>query len=408
MGRILVIDDDEIVRALVSEILGAHGHHVSTAADGEAGLTQARSEHPDVIIVDLLMPKLHGYGVVEQIRRDPELNSSRIIVSSLKTYPSDVRQAQSAGADRYLKKPYDPDTLVQVVAGVMKGDVLRVKFWGTRGSIATPGPDTTRYGGNTACVEVRYGEHILVIDSGTGIRPLGNALLQEFPRPPLHVHIFVSHTHWDHIQGFPFFTPSYAPGNEIYLYSVRGAGKPLEKIFRGQMDNDYFPVLLSDMLAHLHFVELTGPVQIGPLTVAFEYLNHPGIAIGFRISIGGKSVVYISDHEPFYRFQPQHELGELAERKVTDFARGADLYIREAQYTEEEYAAKKGWGHSTPQDALRSAAEAKVRQLAIFHHDPTHDDAFMDQMMEGCQQSVRDSNDSLTCFVAKEGDVVEI
>ena len=407
MGKVLVIDDDEIIRALASEILRAHGHHVSTAADGEAGLTMARAEHPDVVIVDLLMPKLHGYGVVEQIRRDPELKDSRIIVSSLKAYQSDIRQVEAVGADRYLKKPYAPDTLARVVSEVMKGGVLRVKFWGTRGSIATPGPDTTRYGGNTACVEVRYGDHILVIDSGTGIRPLGNALMKEFPQPPIHIHIFVSHTHWDHIQGFPFFTPSFAPGNEIFLYSVRGAGKPLEKIFRGQMDSDYFPVLLSDLLAHLHFIELTGPVEIGPLTVDFEYLNHPGIAIAFRISVGGKSVVYVSDHEPFYRSQ-EGELGERAERKVTEFARGADLYIREAQYTEEEYPAKKGWGHSSLQDALRTAAQAQVRQLAIFHHDPAHDDTFMDQMMQGCQETVRASSYPFACFIAKEGDVFEI
>ena len=407
MSKILIIDDDEIIRAVALEALSAQGHQVLTAEDGEAGLSLARAAHPDVIIVDLLMPKLHGYGVLEQIRSDPELDHTRIIVSSLKGYQTDIRHVRGAGADRYLKKPYDAETLVRVVAEVMKGGVLRVKFWGTRGSIATPGPGTARYGGNTACVEVRYGEHILVIDAGTGICQLGDALMKEFKYRSLQVHIFVSHTHWDHIQGFPFFTPSYKPGNEIYLYSVRGAGKPLEKIFRGQMDSDYFPVLLSDMLAHLHFVELSGPVQIGPLEVGFEYLNHPGIAIGFRISVGGKSVVYVSDHEPFYRFQ-ENELGERAERKVMEFVRDADLYIREAQYTEEEYPAKKGWGHSTPQDALRTAAAANVRQLAIFHHDPRHDDDFLDQMMETCQQSVRDASYSFACFAAKEGDVVEI
>jgi len=152
---------------------------------------------------------------------------------------------------------------------------------------------------------------------------------------------------------------------------------------------------------------LNGPISVGPLTVGYEYLNHPGLAIGFRISAGGKSVVYVSDHEPFYRFQ-EGELGERAERKLTEFAHGADLYIREAQYTEAEYPTFKGWGHSSPQDALRSAAEAQVRRLAIFHHDPSHDDAFMDQLMQECQESARASHCSFDCFVAKEGDVVEI
>jgi phosphoribosyl 1,2-cyclic phosphodiesterase len=407
MSKILIIDDDEALQALARQCLGAEGHQVLTEADGEAGLRAALTERPDLVLVDMMIPKLHGFAVIEGMRRDPQLARTRIVMMSLKSYASDVQLALSTGADRFLPKPFEPQALSRTVAELLGGQTLRVKFWGTRGSIATPGPRTARYGGNTACIEVRYGEHILVLDTGTGIRELGETLVKEFAGRPIRAHIFISHTHWDHIQGFPFFIPAYMPGNNLYLYSVRGAGKPLEKVFRGQMDADYFPVPLASMQAHLHFHEMTGPVEIGPLTVSFEYLNHPGLAIGFRVRVQDKTLVYVSDHEPFYRMQPG-ELGEREERKIIEFSRDADLLIREAQYTEDEYPKKKGWGHSTIDDALRTAAEAGVRRLVLIHHDPTHDDDFLDRMMETCRQRIEASKFTFSCWAAREGDCLEL
>jgi phosphoribosyl 1,2-cyclic phosphodiesterase len=407
MGKILIIDDDQLIRALAEESLAAAGHQILAASDGEAGLRLAQMERPDLVLLDAMAPKLHGYAVLEAIRRDPLLTGMRVIMTSVKKYASDMQLAESGGADRFLPKPFDPQTLSRVVTELLCGPALRVTFWGTRGSIATPGPRTARYGGNTACAEIRYGAHILILDAGTGIRPLGESLMKEFAGQPIRAHIFIGHTHWDHIQGFPFFLPAYVPGNHLHIYSLRGAGKPLEKVFRGQMDADYFPVPLSSMQAHLHFEEMTGPVEIGPLTVRFEYLNHPGLAIGFRVSVQDKVVVYVSDHEPFYRLQPG-ELGEREERKIIDFSRGADLLIREAQYTEEEYPRKKGWGHSTIDDALRAAAEAQVRRLTIIHHDPAHDDDFLDRMVESSCQAIAARQLSFTCSAAREGEVLEL
>ena len=405
VAKILVIDDDEILRTYAAECLRGAGHEVLTAEDGEQGLAVAATEKPECVITDLMMPGVHGFGVVEALRNNKALASIKIIVSSLKSYASDLQLAKNAGADRFLPKPYAPDALIAMVAELLGGNAIRVRFWGTRGSIATPGPGTARYGGNTSCTEVRCGDQILVFDAGTGIRELGNSLLREFGKNPIRAHIFVGHTHWDHIQGFPFFVPAYIPGNEIFVYSMRGAGKPLEKVFRGQMDSDYFPVLLSDMQAKLTFVELSKPVEIGAVRVAFQYLNHPGIALGFRVWAGGKSVVYVSDHEPFYRLVPG-EAGEAEERKIVEFARDADLWIREAQYTEEEYASKKAWGHSTFDDALRAAAAAGVKRLAVFHHDPGHDDDTMDRIVAGMQDRIRTAGYSFTCSAAREGETI--
>ena len=283
---------------------------------------------------------------------------------------------------------------------------MKMKFWGVRGSIPTPGKHTVRYGGNTPCAELRLdNDELIILDAGTGIRNLGDHLINN--GESVKGTVLITHPHWDHIQGFPFFVPAYIPGNEFFVYSLRGAGKPLEKVFRGQMDADYFPVPLSDMQARLNFIELTKPVEIGPIQIAIHHLNHPGVAVGFRISAGGKSVVYVSDHEPFYRMVAG-EIGETEEARLVEFARGADLWIREAQYTEEEYASKKGWGHSTFDDAIRAAAAAGVGRLAIFHHDPMHDDDFMDHLMDRLGEQVRAAGHSFLCTAAREGEIIAL
>jgi phosphoribosyl 1,2-cyclic phosphodiesterase len=282
------------------------------------------------------------------------------------------------------------------------GPRITVKFWGTRGSIATPGPATSRYGGNTSCVEIRVGSTILMMDCGTGAREMGLALAGEFKGRPTQVHLFVSHTHWDHIQGFPFFAPAYVPGNQLTIYSVRGTDKSLEKIFTGQMDASYFPVELADLRASLHFVELQGPVTIGPAAVSHIYLNHPGIAIGFRIQIGQKAVVYVTDHEPYSLRSGKSEHTLRKDKEVTDFARGADLYIREAQYTDEEYPAKRGWGHATWSNVLDSAHEARVGRLALFHHDPMRDDNALDQIVAACHARMRARAMTFKCIAASD------
>jgi phosphoribosyl 1,2-cyclic phosphodiesterase len=262
--------------------------------------------------------------------------------------------------------------------------VLRVKFWGSRGSIATPGPNTLRYGGNTACVEVRYGDSVVVFDCGTGIRELGNSLQREFNGAPIHVHLFVSHTHWDHIQGFPFFMPAYAPSNTITIYGLSGPHRTLEKAFRNQMDSIFFPLPMDHLKSRIEFVEFTRAIEIDGGIVRAKFVNHPGLASAFRIDIDGKSVVYMTDHEPYYSLFGNTAENLERERELTEFARGANIYIREAQYTAEEYAAHRGWGHGTFGDALLAARDAGVATLVIYHHDPRHDDDCLDRIYAEC------------------------
>ena len=294
---------------------------------------------------------------------------------------------------------------------------MRVKFWGTRGSIATPGPATVTYGGNTSCVELRCGNDILIFDSGTGIRPLGLELLSEFAGKPFAVHLFISHTHWDHIQGFPFFMPAYSPQATVHVYGSAGQGLPLEKVLRGQMNADYFPVALGDMKAALHVHEFKGkPFEIGEASVNAAYLNHPGMTLGYRVEHGGKSFVYATDNEPYretldhlgHRAESGRDFGRRLDHEFVDFISGADLYIGEAQYTDAEYPERIGWGHSSISATVAVAIEARVRTLAFFHHDPLHDDAAVAAMADAAQRLIAESGAALECYAAREGQVVEL
>ena len=410
LKKVLVVDDDPAILTIASKRLQSESLEILTAANGVDGLRIAREQRPDVVVTDLMMAKMHGYTLIQEIRNDPSLGHVKILVTSAKTYASDVERTRQLGADRYLSKPYDLKKFWETVSELLEDQQpsFTVRFWGTRGSIATPGPSTTKYGGNTSCTEVRCGDQLLILDAGTGIRVLGQSLLSEFQQKPIKGHIFIGHTHWDHIQGFPFFAPAFNPINEFSVYSLHGAEKPLEKVFRGQMDSDYFPVRLTDMRANLKFCELEADVHLGEIKVSYIFLNHPGLAVGFRISFAGRALVYLSDHETFGRLAGGGTSPHPLDVEIAKFAEDADLLISEAQYTEDEYGLKKGWGHSTFLDALERADQAKVKRLAIFHHDPSHDDAFMDQVLEFCQETIGGRKYSFSCFVAQEGTSVEL
>lgn len=410
MKKVLLIDDNPSILTFMAKRLKSEHVETLTADNGADGLRMAKEHHPDVVVLDLMMPKMHGYTLIQEIRNEVSLSNTKILVISAKTYAADLERTIRLGADRYLSKPFDLQVFWKTIEDLL-GDIkspFTIRFWGVRGSIATPGPDTVRYGGNTACTEVRCGEQLLILDAGTGIRQLGLSLLHEFQQRPINGHIFIGHTHWDHIQGFPFFTPAFIPGNEFTIYSLHGAEKPLEKVFRGLMDNDYFPVLLTEMKANLDFRELESTVNLGEIQVSYMFLNHPGLAIGFRVAFAGRTLVYISDHEKYGRLSPGEPSPNPLDLEIARFAENADLLISEAQYTEEEYTHKKGWGHSTFLDALERAAEAKVKRLAIIHHDPAHDDDFMDQISEFCQKTIAERNYTFSCVLAQEGTSIEL
>jgi phosphoribosyl 1,2-cyclic phosphodiesterase len=289
--------------------------------------------------------------------------------------------------------------------------MMKVRFWGTRGSIPTPGASTVKYGGNTSCVELRTDDQILIFDAGTGIRNLGNQLLEEFDSRPLTIHVFISHTHWDHIQGFPFFLPAYEEQTTLHLYGPPGRDKSLEKLLKIQMDSDYFPVELGDMSPNIDIHEVREPQKLGKLTVEPFYLNHPALCLAYGISDGRRKIVYATDNEPYYdvlheksrRGSQASDFPTYLDEKFVEFLSQADLYIGEAQYTNEEYELKKGWGHSPLESTVRFAVQANVKKLALFHHDPLHDDQFVDRMIEDAKQLIELYAGKTECVGAREG-----
>lgn len=259
---------------------------------------------------------------------------------------------------------------------------FRIKFWGTRGSIPSPGPGTLRYGGNTSCVEVRCGDKLIIIDAGTGIRDLGSELLK---KTPVKASILFSHVHWDHVQGMPFFRPAYVPGNEFNLYGNKNWDTKLEYALKWQMQSPNFHVTfgeLNEAGAHMEYIDIdAGTVfQVGdtdPVTVRSIELRHTDKVFGFRIEYGGRSLVYATDTENLP--EPDGGLIELASH--------TDILIHDAQYTSEEYHGLGGdprnnWGHSTPEAAAAVAIAANVKRLILFHHDPYHNDEQIDQILE--------------------------
>ena len=289
---------------------------------------------------------------------------------------------------------------------------MRVRFWGTRGSIATPGPGTNHFGGNTSCVELTTANgDLLIFDCGTGARGLAAALMAQ-GKKIINSNILLGHTHWDHIQGFPFFTPAFIKGNSVAIYGPEGSRGPLHGVLAGQMEYTYFPIDLNQLPATITYHDLTEGIHtIGGARVATQFLNHPAMTVGYRVEADGVAVVYLVDHEPFsdalWRAGAEPGLIESilheGDRRHAKFMADADLVIHDAQYTPEEYPSKKTWGHSTYDYVVQIAAAAGVRRVALTHHDPNHDDDFVADIERKARSIALQRGTGLDVFCAYEG-----
>ncbi|MBU0753071.1 MAG: response regulator [Gammaproteobacteria bacterium] len=289
---------------------------------------------------------------------------------------------------------------------------MKVRFWGTRGSIATPGPGTNHFGGNTSCVELTTDSgDVLIFDCGTGALGLAAKLMSR-DKKPIAASILLGHTHWDHIQGFPFFTPAFVAGNVVDIYGPEGSRGCLHGVLAGQMEFTYFPVELDQLPAEINYHDLTEGIHtIGSTRVATQFLNHPAMTLGYRIEADGVVVVYLVDHEPFSDdlWRAGAEPGRIesilhaGDRRHADFMANADLVIHDAQYTPDEYGPKKTWGHSTYDYVVQMASAAGVRRVALTHHDPGHDDQFVSDIERRARTLALQCGTGLDVFCAYEG-----
>ena len=294
---------------------------------------------------------------------------------------------------------------------------MKVKFWGVRGSIASPGPKTVRYGGNTTCIEIRTDNNeLIILDAGTGIFPLSQTLLVELP---VTANVLITHSHWDHIQGLPFFVPNFIPGNTLRLHGGFDpvSGKGIEQVMSVQLQYSYFPVREAEMKARIEYVTLVPgeTVQIGSATVTPCMLNHPVIDFGYRIESNGKSVFFTGDHEPPYNIYEAGDDGYeeyqvFVDDKIAaihDAMRGVDVFIADSSYTDAEYPLKKGWGHGTFSSSISSAKQVGAKVLFCTHHEPTRSD----DALEDAFRTALTTNHSLTAGMdirlAREGESYE-
>jgi phosphoribosyl 1,2-cyclic phosphodiesterase len=283
---------------------------------------------------------------------------------------------------------------------------LRIKFWGVRGSIPTPGPGTVEYGGNTSCLEVRAGDRIIILDGGTGLRLLGRELLAEFGDKPLDLTLLLTHTHWDHIQGLPFFLPVYQERNRLRILGYEGARHGLNNILSNQMESPFFPIGLREVPANVQVEELKEfEFNLGPVEVRACFAHHPGVCVGYRLTAAGRSLAFFPDNEtpPASDGSPAPQV-----RKLAEFLRGVDVLVMDTQYDREEYRDHVGWGHGCLDEVVSLALEAGVGKLFLFHHDPDHDDAKISRMAADARKMVAARKGALEVEAAREGAAFEL
>ncbi|SPE63287.1 Response regulator receiver protein (modular protein) [Verrucomicrobia bacterium] len=426
---VLVIDDDPDFRKLMVLLLRQHDWAVLEASEGDEGIRLAKTHRPQVVLCDLLMPRCNGFQVCRALRLDESLRHTRVIVTSGRHFESDRQAAFTAGADEYLTKPIDPPHLLQLMARLVSPQeetqpavaqtspaTTRLTFWGVRGSIPTPGPSTVRYGGNTSCIEVRTDGQIIILDAGTGLRLLGRQLVAEFDDQPLDLTLLLTHTHWDHIQGLPYFLPVYKPCNQLRILGFEGARHGLENILTSQMESPFFPIGLREVPANVRIEELKDlNFSVGAVRVQAGFANHPGICVGYRLFTSGGSIAFFPDNEPhtsLHRGSGENATAAASahgeNQKLIEFLQGTDVLIMDSQYDGQEYQEHIGWGHGCVDDVVGLAIEAGVKRLFLFHHDPNHDDAKIEQMVQQARQLVSGRHASLSVEAAREGATVEL
>jgi len=282
-------------------------------------------------------------------------------------------------------------------------DAPLVRFWGVRGSLPSPGPATLRYGGNTTCVEVRVGGERIVIDAGSGIRPFGQALLEDHAGTPISLTLLHSHAHWDHIQGFPFFAPAYLPTTRIRVVGGHRSADELRRVFADQMDGQrWFPLPFDRLAATITFDHLDPAgdrrFRIGEVAVTACPTNHPGGSLGFRIETPRGAIVFLSDHET----------GGPDEPRIRAFIAGAAVVIADAQYDATEIASRRGWGHGCVDEVMALADGIGVGRVVLFHHDPSHDDDFLDRLVADARARALRDHPGLIVGAAREGETIRL
>lgn len=406
MKKILIADGSDLLIKALQNAKEAKNYQILVAANGPECLQIVSKELPELVLIDLFLPEMHGIEILKKIRATSEFDQIGVILSSSEAMSQNYYAALKAGANYFLSKPFPIPFFFTIAerffAGILEPEPFEkknlnaeegehcyvpqryhpnqyLKFWGTRGSNPVSGSEYVRYGGNTSCLEIRYNNDLIIIDAGTGIHPLGNSLLHTDINT---IHLIIGHTHWDHLTGFPFFNPIYQKNKTIYVYSPVGYEKSTRELFTEMLAYAFFPVRLDDIQASIIFRDIRDSeiITVGDITIAAHYAHHPGSTLCFKIHTGKKKIGYATDNEVLMGYHgspkvitPNHPLLE-PHRSLIHFFQDCDLLIHEAQYIPSEYQIKVGWGHSSIANASAFVHHTNVKDWIVTHHDPTHTD----------------------------------
>lgn len=401
--RILIADESEKLLASIVKAPEAAAYQIETAKSGPDCLKKLETFSPDLLIVDLMLPKMHGIEILHLVKKNPKLG---VIISCYQPMMQNYHAAISSGAAYFLNKPFDMPFLFELIqrffSGTLKPDPFigkpsgdaeghhcyvphvhsqstYIKFWGTRGSTPVSGPQYVRYGGNTPCLEIRNGDDCVIIDAGTGVRPLGKELLQS---PKKVYHLLLSHTHWDHLIGFPFFGPIYDPKAEIHIWVPVGFSKTSREVFFEILTYAYFPVRLDDIKAKLIYHDLRDgdDLTFGSINIKTHYAFHPGSTLCFKVTVDGHTFGYVTDNEFLMGYHGDPKAIKRndplleAYQSFINFFHGCKRIVHEAQYFPQEYQSKVGWGHSSVSNAAALIKLCQAEEWITTHHNPTHTD----------------------------------
>jgi len=402
--RILIADPSlELLKSLKKNTK-AEKFTIEIAQTGAECLEKIKTFEPELLIVDLMLPGMHGLEILKATKNNQSMKKIGVILTSFHPMVQNHHSAIKSGALYFLEKPFTATSLFHLIRLFFEGTLspapfpqkkpephykapptpppkipTYLKLWGTRGSNPVAGSEYVRFGGNTPCLEVRTADTLVIIDAGSGIRGLGHILHDHQEK---RMDILLSHTHWDHLLGFPFFYPIYQPGREVHIWSPVGFEKSTKELFSDMLAYAYFPVGLDDIRSSIFFHDLRDEqsANFGNIRISSHYSFHPGPTLCFKIEMNGKKIGYVTDNEflmgnylPARQAEKKSSLFEPYESLIA-FLSDCDLLIHEAQYTDEEYLDKEGWGHSSITNASILVKKAGIKKWIITHHDPKHTD----------------------------------
>lgn len=401
-----IVDDDPICIKLYSRTLEKGGHHITAMSSAEKAIDEIKRVQPDCVLCDLILPTLDGLQFFQRLRAEKDLKQPIFIIITSKEYNYDYRRAFEMGVNGYLNKSLGYEAIIERVLQIVNDEAV-IQFWGVRGTLPVPGKHSVKYGGNTNCVSIEFPDNtFFIFDAGSGIKELARHIAK-LQKAPFAAKIFITHPHWDHINGIPFFMPFYIQGNEFEIFGSNHHNMSFDKLISDQMNSVYFPVTMKEFAAKVTFRTLDEEeFSIGNIQIETTFLNHPGRCLGYRVTYKGRSFCYITDTELY--LDSSQSYNEFDNQKLITFIKDADILVIDSTYSDEEYKTKIHWGHSCISAVVKAAHTAGVRLMCLYHHDPDQFDTDIDNKLRTAEAELKKLQSTTRVIAPAEGDKLSL